>query len=316
MKVLFFGTPALTIPYLEWLLKNETVVGVVCRPDEPVGRGYEIAPPPTKKLAKELGLPVFQPKGPWEPSLVQSLKGLGAEVGIVVAYGRIIPKDVFLAPKLGSLNVHFSLLPKYRGAAPIQWSLIRGEKETGVSLFWLEEGLDSGPLFSQAAQVISPEDDALTLREKLVPLGVDLLAKAMADLKAGRLPRKPQEGEVILAPPLKKEDGVIDWKKPAEEIVNLVRGVVEWPVAHTAFKDREGHSKQLKIYKAAVDSAPPGRGGQPGEIVEGRINEGLLVQAGEGRLLLRQVQPESGKLMSAWAFWQGARLPIGTVLGK
>jgi methionyl-tRNA formyltransferase len=155
VKTLFFGTPEIAVPFLHWLSQHSNVVGVVCRPDEPVGRGYTLTPPPTKVFAEKKGIPVFQPIGPWTDGTIELLKNLGADIGIVVAYGRILPRSVFSTPTHGCVNIHFSLLPQYRGAAPMQWSLMNGETQTGVSAFWLEEGLDSGPLFHQRSVMIA-----------------------------------------------------------------------------------------------------------------------------------------------------------------
>lgn len=311
MKVLFFGTPPVAVPFLEWLTAHSRVVGVVCRPDEPAGRGLALTPPPTKVAAMRSGLPVFQPEGPWTEETTAGLAALQADIGIIVAYGRILPRPVFMAPRLGSINIHFSLLPLYRGAAPIQWSLIRGESKTGVTAFWLEEGLDSGPIFHQQELLVDPADNVRTLREKLVRTGMDVLGRVMDDAAAGRLLRTPQEGTSTLAPQLKKEDGRISWEKPAADIVNLVRGVMEWPGASTSYRPEGGSPKNLKIFRAT-----PGTGGRgPNGGIISVDQNGIMVKTPDGAVRLEEVQPEGKKPMPAWSFWQGARLKIGDKLG-
>lgn len=312
MNVLYFGTPAVAVPFLEWLTAHARVVGVVCRPDEPVGRGYTLTPPPTKVFAEEHGIPVFQPTGPWTPETIDRFTALRADIGIIVAYGRILPRPVFMAPRLGSINIHFSLLPEYRGAAPIQWSLIRGETRTGVTAFWLEEGLDSGPIFHQSDVPVDPADNVKTLREKLVTVGVEVLARVLSDAEQGNLIRRPQEGTPTLAPQLKKEDGRLHWDRPARELVNLIRGVMEWPGAATTYRPEQGTPKVLKVFRA---TERPAARGTAGDILEADAS-GILIKAGEGAVRLEEVQPEGKKAMAAWSFWQGARLKAGDKLGE
>jgi methionyl-tRNA formyltransferase len=314
VKVLFFGTPEVAVPFLEWLMFHQTVVGVVCRPDQPVGRGYKLTSPPTKIFGQTKGVPIFQPVGHWSPDTVGKISDTKADVGVVVAYGRILPKAVFMAPRLGSINIHFSLLPKYRGAAPMQWSLIRGETKTGVTAFWLEEGLDSGPICRQKEIPIEPSDDTVTLRQKLIPVGIQVLEQVFKDLEAGRIIKNPQEGAPTLAPQLTKETGQIQWKSDAPSIVNLVRGVREWPGAATRFSSQGGSSKQLKIFKAEAHISRE-KPKTPGTILAADQDQGIVVQAGQGLVLVKQLQPEGKKEMSAWSFWQGARLEVGAQLG-
>jgi methionyl-tRNA formyltransferase len=309
VKVLFFGTPAIAVPYLDWLIKNTDVVGVVCRPDEPSGRGQRITAPPTKMRALEKNIPVFQPTGPWARELIQSFGDLNADIGIVVAYGRILPEAVFKAPRLGSVNLHFSLLPKYRGAAPMQWALINGDTKTGVSAFLLEAGLDSGPLVQQAEIAILPEDNLPSLREKLVPLGVDVLRRVIEGAESGRLPLEPQTGELSVAPILKKEMGRVNWTHPAFMIANQVRGLCEWPGVFTFYIAADGSEKQLKILRARASERPSASAS--GTIVDVIKNEGIAIACGEGRLIVSELQPEGKKPMSAEAFWLGARLKTG-----
>lgn len=313
MKILFFGTPDIAVPYLEWLINHEDVVGVVTRSDEPKGRGHNIQPPPIKTIALANNIPVFQPVGSWTEPTIDALKNTDADVGVAVAYGRLLPKSVYSIPKLGTFNIHFSLLPKYRGAGPIQWALINGETETGVTAFWIEEGMDSGPICYQKSLPIQSDDQAESLKRKLIPLGVEVLGNVMADLKQGKVTRDVQTGQVILAPQLKKEKGVIKWGSPAQSIVNLIRGVYEWPGATTYFQPKLGDPKQIKIFSAQVLSQDTGK--KPGTLVDIKKDEGFVVQAQPGVVLIREVQPEGKKRMPAWAFWQGAHLQLGDQLG-
>lgn len=304
MKVLFFGTPNIAVPFLEWLDQHHTVVGVVCQPDKPSGRGYEIQPPPTKVFAEQKGIPVFQPAGKWEESTTHQLLKTGADIGVAVAYGRIMPESILQAARLGTVNIHFSLLPKYRGAAPMQWAIVNGEKETGVSVFWLVKEMDAGPLFHQAAIPIQPEDDARTIESKLIPLGISVLAKCFSDLEANQIVKTPQQGTPTFAHLIRKEDGRIDWRKPADSIVNLVRGFCEWPVAYT-----EASGKRFKIYKAAVVD----KKGDAGRVLSASEKEGICVAAGEKAVSISTIQPEGKKPMSAWSFWQGGHLKVGDI---
>lgn len=313
MNVLFFGTPATAVPFIDWLRQNTTLTGAVCRADKPAGRGHEETAPPVKQYAQENGIPVFQPVGPWNDAAIGPLRDANADIGIVVAYGRILPKTVYALPKHGCLNIHFSLLPAYRGAAPIQWSLINGEKKTGVTAFWLDDGLDSGPICHQEEMAVDPDDNALTLREKLIPVGLYVLEQVFEKLARGEAPRTPQTGTGPIAAMLTKDLGRVRWVEKAASIVNLVRGVYEWPGASTVYRTPDGSEKILKIQKASALAAV-GKAA-PGTVVEAVKDQGIVVNAGDGAVLLREVQPEGKRPMSAWAFWQGARLAVGDRLG-
>jgi len=298
------GTPALAVPFLECLTRMTAVQAVLTTPDQPAGRGYAMKAPEVKVAAQKLSLPVLQPESLKEPGVADKIRSFGAEVGIVVAYGKLLPKKVLSIPRHGFLNVHFSLLPKYRGAAPIQWALINGETETGVTLFWLDEGMDTGPVFLQKKLSILPEDDADTLRNKLVKVGVQALEELLSDLKAGKIIRHPQVGTTSKAPMLHKEDGQIVWGKAAEAIRNQLRGLTPWPGAH---------SGKLKILKVRVDSDQ--ENGAPGTVIRLAAGEGPVVKCGQNSLILLDVQPEGKKAMPAWSWWQGARLKIGDKIG-
>lgn len=302
LNTVFFGTPAIAVPFLERLAALTRVRGVVTAPDRPVGRGYALTPPAVKTAAQKLNLPVLQPASPKELDLTAAFGPL--DVGVVVAYGYLIPPAVFNAPRLGLVNAHFSLVPKYRGAGPIQWALIRGESETGVSLFRLEKGLDTGPVFLQKTVPIRPEDNAATLRERLTFEGVELLGEFVRKMSSGPWEPTPQTGEWTEAPLLKKEDGRIFWDRhSARDILNLVRGTYEWPGA--AARIRGG---RLKI--RAGEARPHGTG-HPGEIVAVEKGKGFLVKCVSDSLLVTRVQPEGKREMDAESYWNGARLSVG-----
>lgn len=316
MKTLFFGTPALAVPYLELLAQQTDLQAVVTTPDEPSGRGYERKATPVKTAALALNKPVLQPETLKDPTFLPQLQSYAAELAIVVAYGKLLPPAVLKSLKQGFINVHFSLLPAYRGAAPIQRALMQGEKETGVSLFWLDEGMDTGPIFLQKRLTIDDQDDAESLRQKLVPLGIDALKEVFARVVRGEVTRTPQTGKASLAPSLKKDEGKIHWSQAADAIANLVRGTTPWPGAFT-FLPAQGKSLRLKIQRVEVRPACPEA---PKETPEGGIvylerEKGFVVKCSRQFLLVLQVQPEGKRAMAAWDFWQGARLKIGDKLG-
>ena len=320
MKVLFFGTPELAVPFLSTLAERTEVVGVVTRADKPADRGHALQAPPTKVFAQSKGIPVFQPAR-WDDALISRLSALKSDLAVVVAYGKIIPPEVFNLPKHKTLNVHFSLLPLYRGAAPMQWSLIRREARTGVTLFWIDEGMDTGPVLLKKEIALAPGTDALALRELLVPLGVKALAEALSLIEQGKVPRIPQAGTPSFAPPIKKGQGLIDWGRPAAEIEALVRGLVEWPGAASPFLTGPLKGQTLKILKAEALEGQPGEAGAPpagaapGAITGVIKGKGFLIKCSQGFLLPTLVQAQGKKSMPAWAFWQGARMQAGDRFG-
>jgi methionyl-tRNA formyltransferase len=298
LNTVFFGTPSVAVPFLERLHGISQVRGVVTSPDKPAGRGYDVQPTPVKSAAQRLGLPVHQ------PALLKgfSLEEMGPlDLGIVVAYGKLIPSSVFNVPRHGLVNVHFSLLPKYRGAGPVQWALINGEKETGVSLFRIEAGMDTGPVYLQRPETVRPEDDTRSLRDRLSVAGLELMEELVR--KIDGLSPHPQEGAPSAAPLLRKEDGRLKWDAlSAEAAAGLVRGTSEWPGAFTLYK-----GKTVKV-KSALPR-PDGQG-RPGAVL-GLEKEGLLVQCLSGKLVVRKLQPEGKREMDAADFWNGFRLQPG-----
>jgi len=332
VRTLFYGTPALAVPFLDLVARKSTVVGVLTSPDKPVGRNLRVQPTPVKARALESGLKVLQPERP--AAVVAELSELKPDLAVAVAYGRLIPPDLLAVPALGSLNVHFSLLPRYRGAAPVQWSLVRGESRTGVTVFWLTEGLDTGPVFLQRGLEIGPDEDAEGLFSRLVVSGLEALEQALDELAAGRVRREPQTGEPSLAPRLKKEDGRISFARGARDLHNLVRGLRQWPTAFLELAPpapavRESirtapaelpipqAPRHVRVLKTALpdpdQAASCGRA--PGAIVRVERGGGILVQCSDcSSLWLLTVQPEGKKPVAAADFLNGLRLGVGDFL--
>jgi methionyl-tRNA formyltransferase len=287
------------------------VRGVVTSPDKPAGRGYETQPTPVKAAASGLGLPILQPVTLKDGTALEGIKKWGeVDAALVVAYGKLIPRAVFSWPRFGTVNAHFSLLPKFRGAAPVQWALIRGEKITGVSLFQIEESLDTGPLFSQRSVEVSAGDNSQTLRAKLVEAGLPAVEEWVKAMEAGRPAFRPQEGEATLAPTLKKEDGLIRFETmSADEAAGLVRGTFEWPGAYIFV-----NGKRVKVLQAEPGDAASG--GRPGEILRLERGRGFLIKCLKGALWILRVKPEGRSDMDAESFWNGARLEAGRLIGE
>ena len=308
LKIVFMGTPETALPSLRALLESDhRVVGVVSQPDRPAGRGRQLTPPPVAALGREKKIPLFQPESiKNNPDFLKTLKELSPDLIVIVAYGRILPKEILDLPRQKCINVHFSLLPKYRGAAPIQWALMNGESETGVTTFYLAEKLDAGPVLMKKKTIIEPEDNTEILGNRLAVIGAQLLIETIEAIKGGSIdPIVQNEREVTLAPPLKKEDGIIDWGRKAKSLANQIRGVTPWPGATTHLK-----GKIFKIYSAE----PLSKKGVPGEVVQ-TGPEGFEVACGQGSLLLKEVQLEGGKRMGAADFLKGHPIEIGEKLG-
>ncbi len=305
LRVAFMGSPEFAVPTLEAVLAAHEVVAVVTQPDKPAGRGQRLEPPPVKLVAARAGAPVLQPRSARAPELASELARLAPDVAVVVAYGKILPQAVLDVPRHGCLNVHASLLPKYRGAAPIQWAIIHGETETGITIMKLDAGMDTGPMLLRRAVPIDDDDTAGTLAARLAPIGAELMRDALAKLEAGELTATPQDhARATLAPMLKKEDGRIDWTRPARQVRDLVRGVDPWPGA-TGGLDGD----VLKVWRARI---VPG-GGAPGEVL-GADRDGLVVACGEGAVALGELQLPGRKRLGAAAFLAGRPVPPGTRL--
>lgn len=307
MRVIFLGTGRLGLPTLKALAQSDEheLVVVITQPDRPAGRGLRVRPSPVKELAAELKLPVFQPERVNDE--VEKIRAFEPDVLVVAAYGQILSKALLEVPKMGSVNLHASLLPKYRGAAPIQWALICGERETGVTTFLMDEGLDTGPILLQRELAITDEDTAGTLEEKLAELGAELMLETLQGLERGTLTPRPQDdSQATKAPKIKKEMGRLDWAKSARELFNLIRALEPTPGAYTFYKGR-----RLKVHRGRVVEGESA--GEPGEVVS--LQGGLIVQTGEGALELVEVQPEGKRIMGGLDFIRGYRVQVGERLG-
>ncbi len=307
MRIVFMGTPDFAVPVLEAVAEaGHTVVGVVTQPDKPKGRGGAVLMTPVKEKALKLGIPVYQPVKVREPEFVEILRGLGADVFVVAAFGQILPKTVLSLPRLGCVNVHSSLLPRYRGAAPIQWAVIDGEKETGVTTMMMDEGLDTGDMLEQAVIPIEAGETGGSLHDKLSALGAKLIVSTLAKLENGTAVRTPQTDEgTCYAKMLKKSMGDIDWTMDAEAIERLVRGLDPWPGTYTGWNGRT-----LKIRKTRV--VPEEYDGVCGQVVL-TDKDRLYVKCGRGTLALTELQPEGRKRMAVDAFLRGYPVETGTV---
>jgi methionyl-tRNA formyltransferase len=303
MKIVFMGTPQFAVQPLRALAAaGHEIAGVVTRIDKPAGRGRVLAAPAVKSAAQELGIPVFQPRRVRDPEFLTTLRGLHPEAIVVAAYGQILPKDVLDMPRFGCINIHASLLPLYRGAAPINWAIIRGDRETGVTIMQMDEGMDTGAVLMNESIPIDPNDTAGTVTEKLSEIGARLINRAMPLIADGKLvPITQDSSQATLAPLLKKEDGLIDWNLTAVEIHNRVRGLTPWP---GAFGKLEG--KIVKIIESEVSAGS----GEPGKLYQENDNQ-LIVGAGSGRLRILTIQPEGKKPMTAAEFLRGHRGTIG-----
>jgi methionyl-tRNA formyltransferase len=309
MRIVFLGSGSFAIPSFEALIEaGHDVAALVTQPDREKGRGRALAPPPLKPVAQARGIPLLQPPRVRDPQAVEALRALAPELQVVVAYGQILPRSVIEIPPRGTVNVHGSLLPRYRGAAPIAWAIAGGETETGVTTMLIDEGLDTGPLLLARATPIGPEEAAADLEPRLARLGAGLLLETVRGLGDGLLQPKPQDHALAsYAPLLKKEDGRIDWKLPADILGRRVRGFNPWPGTHTLWQGRV-----LKVLRARP---APGGPGEPGAVVS-VDRDGLVAACGQGtRLELLEVQLESRRPVSAGAFGAGARLRPGAHFG-
>jgi len=305
LRTVFMGTPRFAVPSLAALAESVDVTLVLCNPDRPAGRGRSMASPPVKEEAVRRGIPVFQPDKARHPDAVARITAEAPDLIVVVAYGHILPKSILDIPRLGCINVHASLLPKYRGAAPINWAVARGETVTGITIMRMDEGMDTGPMLHVREIPIGEEDTAETMFSKLSILGAEALREALRKLREGTLYETPQDAALATyAPKLTKEHGRIDWSRSSGEVCNLVRGMTPWPSAIAVHAGRT-----LKILSSAV-AVESGAAGEAGEVVAlGR--DGIAVACGEGVLRLQVVQPEGGKAMDAWAYAHGRRVATG-----
>lgn len=310
MKVVYMGTPDFAVPPLRALVKaGYEVVGVVTQPDKPKGRSKTLLPPPVKEEALKYNIPVYQPLKVREPEFMETLKNLAPDVIVVAAFGQIIPKAILDLPEFGCLNIHASLLPKYRGAAPIQQAVINGDKEAGVTIMKMGTGLDTGDMISRASVLLAEDETGGSLFDRLSELGAELLIKTLPSVFDGTAVYEPQpeESPTPYAGMITKQMGLLDFQKDAETLERLVRGLNPWPSAYTYL-----NGKTLKIWKAAVEksgSEPE----NPGTIIKAD-KDGIHVVCGQDILILQEVQLEGKKRMDAAAFLRGCHVEPGTML--
>ena len=306
MKAVFMGTPEFAVPTLQALIDHHEVLAVVTQPDKQRGRGKKMQFPPVKEKAVEYDIPVYQPQRARDEEFIEELKNLNPDVIVVVAYGQILPESILNIPKYGCINVHGSLLPKYRGAAPIQWAVLDGEEKTGITTMYMEKGLDTGDMIDKAEVVLDKKETAGSLHDKLMVLGADLLLETLKKLEDGTAVREKQnDEESCYAKMLSKDMGQIDFAKSAREIECLIRGMNPWPSAYTFL-----NGKTLKVWKCKVST-------EKTDAVPGTIfladKEGIHTACGEGVLILTEVQLEGKKRMETEAFLRGYHIENGIV---
>lgn len=305
MRIVFMGTPDFAVPALELLAEQHSVLGVFTKIDKPNQRGKKIQYSPVKQKALELGLPVFQPNSVKDSSILQQLKDLAPDLIVVVAYGKILSKEILDLPKYGVINLHSSLLPKFRGAAPIHAALIAGEEKTGVSVMKVVEDLDAGPVLLQGETAIFEEDNCESLHDRLRDLGKDLLEKALFLIEKGEESYQEQEEKLVsFVKPFQKEDCRIDWSKTSREIFNFVRGMDPFPGAFTLYQGKQLKVARVEVYSEKIPN------GVPGLILDFVKGKGALVATGDGAVLLQKVKAENKKWIS------GVDLINGNIVAK
>jgi methionyl-tRNA formyltransferase len=323
MRVLFMGTPAFAVPSLEALARlggqagsGVELIGVVTAPDRPKGRGQVLAPPPVKDAAIRLGVPVRQPERVKAPEAIDEIRAQRPDMIVVVAFGQILPKAILEIPPNGCLNVHASLLPAYRGAAPIQWAIIRGEERTGVTTMLMDEGMDTGPMLMQQTVEIKPDERAGALAERLSQIGATLLVETIDAWMRGAVTATPQDhAQATTAPLMQKNDGQIFWDRPAREIINLVRGTDPWPGAWTSYNEQP-----WRIWRAAV--TPRGAGQWPPGMIAavhpggGGETGGIDVAAGRDWVTIQELQIPGRRRMTAAEFLAGHPVKVRAMLGE
>ena len=313
MRIIFIGTGEIGLPALEALAKSpeHQVLAVVTQPDKPVGRQLKLAASPIKEAAFKLHIQIYQPEKIGAPASVAQMKYLRPDLLVVAAYGQILSKEVLALPRLGCLNIHASLLPKYRGASPIHAAIAAGEAKSGITIMWMDPGLDTGDILLQESVTLRRRETTETLHDRLAKLAPDALLKALDLITAGKAPHEPQDAsQATLTKKLRKEDGHIKWDRPQREIDAHIRAMAPWPSAF-ALVPQGGEHRTLKIFTTILSRRAKGK---PGEVL--RVDRhGILVAAGAGGLLLREVQLEGKKRMHAAEFARGFNLPVGAVLG-
>lgn len=311
MKIVFFGTPEFAVLPLRTLLKSEyKVTAVVTQPDKKVGRGRHISHCPVKIEAIQAGLKILQPPEVRDKNFIAELESLGPSLIVVAAYGQILPSEILRLPEFGCVNIHASLLPKYRGAAPINWAIINGEDKTGITMMLMDEGMDTGPILLQKDVIIEPDDTAGSLSERLSKTGADLIVSTISGLKDGSVKARPQDGEATYAPLLKKKDGHIMWSKSAVQIRDFIRGMNPWPGAYSFIDDERYKILRAVPVESAADISASDKEREPGSIARAD-KEGMLVRTGRGGLSILEIQPSGKPVMPVRAFLQGRRVREG-----
>ena len=312
MRILYMGTPDIAVPTLECLCEaGHEVIGVVTQPDKPKGRGGAVQFPPVKEKALELGIPVYQPRRVREEEFLQVVREMAPDMAVVFAFGQILPQAFLDIPRYGCINVHASLLPMYRGAAPIQWVIIDGQKETCVTIMQMDAGLDTGDMLKKLVVPIAEDETGGSLHDKLMLAGGPLLLETMQEIEAGTVVAEPQSGETCYAAMLDKALGNVDWTISAARIERLIRGLNPWPSAYTRW-----NGKTMKLWKANVlpdqMESSSKEAYAPGTVVS--LDGGICVQTGDGILQITELQLEGKKRMDAAAFLRGAHVTVGDVL--
>lgn len=309
IKVVFMGTPEFAVPSLQRLIQTQNVVGVVTQPDRPAGRGRQLRPSPVKTAAEKAGIQVYQPKSLRSAESIAPLETWRPEVIVVAAFGQILRPHVLNLPLFGCINVHASLLPRWRGASPIQHAIMAGDETTGITLMRMDEGLDTGPIFQQESLPIYDDDTAAALHDRLAELGADLLGRCLDDIVSGKVQETAQDDALVTyAPLIKKDDGRLDWQRPSLELGRHVRAMTPWPGAFSTWQDQN-----IKIL-ACRPTSETKSSAQPGQVFS--RSDAVLVQAGDGALRLDKLQLAGKKALSAIDFIHGQPDFIGAVLGK
>jgi len=308
------GTPDFAVPSLKALIENGyDVVGVFCQPDRPKGRGHKLAACPVKELAQQ-SIPVFQPERIKRPEGVEMLRALKPDLCVTAAFGQLLSQEILDIPPMGTINVHSSLLPKHRGSAPINWSIIKGDQVTGVTTMFTDKGMDTGDILLMRETKIGDTENAGELSDRLAVMGAELLIETIRELEAGTLKRIPQDHEAATyEPKMDKELGRIDWTKTAQEIDWLVRGTTPWPGAFTTFAGENGE-QTIKVFALAVREGAPS--GMPGEVIAADAKQGLIVSCGDHDVEMLTIQMPGAKRMNAKDYLRGHTIDTGVCLGK
>lgn len=306
LRIVFMGTPAFAVATLRRLVEDKwNICAVYTGPDKPKNRGMKLLPTPVKEFAVTAGIPVYQPLSCRDEAVLDQLRDLAPDVIVVAAYGKLLPEALLNIPRLATINVHSSILPQYRGAAPINWAVLNGDAETGVTIMHMASELDAGDIIAQRATPIGPNEDAQALYARLADLGGSLLVETVAAIERGSASRTPQDGaQATLAPMLSKELSPMDWTHTAQELHNQVRGLIPWPAAVT-----ELGGKRCKVFSTVTETAP--EGAKPGAVLEAGKGGVLVACGGNTALRILELQPDGGKRMKAADYLRGHPLPLG-----